>query len=52
MCIKIIESKLDQGYSLSSMKFTVNINGNRSQFTVIGSRLKKQKKEKNYGVLF
>ena len=25
---------------------------NRSQFTVIGSRLKKQKVEKNYGVLF
>jgi len=26
--------------------------GNRSQYTVIGSRLKKQKIEKNYGILF
>ncbi len=30
----------------------IKTDGNRSQFTVIGSRLKKQNVEKNYGVLF
>jgi len=31
---------------------TANDICNRSRFTVIGSRLKKQKVEENYGVLF
>ena len=44
--LREIKDTFPRGFKIETL------NSNRSRFTVIGSRLKKQKAEENYGVLF